>query len=88
MKTLQGEATHADIGEEPRELDASKLRPQGRRRAILEAFDKLPRGESLVLRFDRHPLPLVYFLSEDRFGQFTGRFLERGPSWRVLITRI
>jgi uncharacterized protein (DUF2249 family) len=75
-------------GREPRELDASKLRPQGRRRAILEAFDKLARGESLVLRFHRHPLPLVFFLSEDRFGKFTGQFLERGPAWRVLITRI
>jgi uncharacterized protein (DUF2249 family) len=88
MKTLHEGGARSDGGTEPRELDASKLRSQGRRRAILEAFDKLARGESLILRFDRHPLPLIFFLSEDRFGQFTGQFLERGPDWRVLITRI
>jgi len=78
----------ADGGGRLRELDASKLRSQVRRRAILEAFDNLARGDSLILRFDRHPLPLIFFLSEDRFGQFTGRFLQREPVWRVLITRI
>lgn len=59
------------------ELNANGLSPALRRRIVRERFDRLAIGDSLVIRYDRHPLPILYSLSEDRFGKFTGTFLER-----------
>jgi len=88
MTNLHVPDTGAKTRSGPKEWDASQFHLRHRRRAVLEAFDRLRPGDSLVLRYDRHPLPILFSLTEDRFGQFTGRFLERGPIWRVLITRI
>ena len=70
-----------------RELDLRRVSTAQRRRTLLQRFDQLRSGDTLVLVSDSHPLPLVHWLSNERFGGFRGSFLEQSPLWRVEITR-
>jgi uncharacterized protein (DUF2249 family) len=70
-----------------KELDLRKVAHSHRRRTLLRRFDQLQPGDVLLLVSDSHPLPLVHWLSNERFGGFRGTFLEQTPVWRVEITR-
>lgn len=70
-----------------RELDLREVDRTRHRSELLQRFDRLEAGDALVLISDRHPLPLVHWLSNQRFGGFRGAFLEQTPRWRVEITR-
>lgn len=69
------------------ELDLREVSNTVRRRALLQRFDQLRAGDSLVVISDTHPLPLIHWLSSERFGTFSGAFLAQAPHWRVEITR-
>lgn len=69
------------------EFDLRPVPPRKRRRLLLERFEELDPGAGFVVVLDKHPLPLIHWLSEHRFGDFEGSFLERGFTWRVLIRR-
>jgi uncharacterized protein (DUF2249 family) len=71
----------------PRQLDLRPVGIQRRRRALLREFDRLGDDETLILVTDSHPLPLVHWLSTERFGAFRGAILDQGPVWRLEITR-
>lgn len=73
--------------EEKRVLNLESIRPRERYRRVLEAFDAMDPGGVLELRATTHPLPLLYRLSDDRFGQFIGEFTQRDPHWRVRIVK-
>lgn len=75
------------LSHSPPELDLRPIAPREHRRRLLERFERLDPGAAFVLVLDKHPLPLVHWLSEHRFGEFEGSFLERGFTWRVLIRR-
>lgn len=70
-----------------RVLNLPAIRPRERYRHILDAFDAIEPGGVLELRTNTHPLPLLYRLSDDRFGQFVGEFIQRDPLWRVRIVK-
>ncbi len=70
-----------------RVLNLESIRPRERYRHILDAFDAIEPGNVLELRATIHPLPLIYRLSDDRFGQFVGEFTQRDPLWRVRIVK-
>jgi uncharacterized protein (DUF2249 family) len=70
-----------------RQLDLRPVGIQRRRRALLREFDRLGDDESLILVTDSHPLPLVHWLSIERFGAFRGAILDQAPVWKLEITR-
>lgn len=70
-----------------RVLNLESIRARDRYRRVLEAFDAIEPGEVLELRAATHPLPLIYRLSDDRFGQFVGEFTQRDPVWHVRIVK-
>ena len=69
------------------ELDLRQVATERRRRTLLKRFDQLHKGEALVLVSDSHPLPLIHWLSNERFGGFRGTFIEQSPVWRVELIR-
>jgi uncharacterized protein (DUF2249 family) len=72
---------------QPRTVDLRPVRTQRRRSEVLREFDRLRDGEALVLLTESHPLPLVHWLSTERFGAFRGAILAQGPVWQLEITR-
>lgn len=73
--------------EQKRVLDLESIRPRDRYRHVLNAFDAMDPGGVLELTAASHPLPVIYRLSDDRFGQFVGEFIQRDPDWRVRIVK-
>jgi uncharacterized protein (DUF2249 family) len=71
----------------PLKLDLRTVSIHRRRRELLRRFDQLESDEVLVLVTDSHPLPLVHWLSTERFGAFRGAILDQAPVWRLEITR-
>ena len=71
-----------------RTIDARAIPHAVRHEEILAAFARLPDGESFVLVNDHDPRPLAYELAQAHPGAFRWEDLERGPAWRVRITRI
>lgn len=80
---MSGTSENAD----KRVLNLQAIRPSDRYRHVLDAFDAIEPGGVLELRATTHPLPLIYRLSDDRFGQFAGEFIQRDPLWRVRIVK-
>jgi uncharacterized protein (DUF2249 family) len=72
---------------QPRKLDLRTISARRRRRELLREFDRLENDEALVLVTDSHPLPLVHWLSTERFGAFRGAILGQAPVWLLEITR-
>lgn len=72
---------------QPRTLDLRTVSRRRHRREVLEAFDRLREKEALILLTDTHPLPLVHWLSTERFGAFRGAILAQSPVWRLELTR-
>jgi uncharacterized protein (DUF2249 family)/iron-sulfur cluster repair protein YtfE (RIC family) len=72
-----------------RELDVRPLAPRDRAARCIEAFDRLPEGESLVLIDDHDPRALFHLLRfhrGDRLGWLPTR---RGPrEWRIDLRRL
>lgn len=55
---------------------------------ILEAFDRLKEGESMIVANENNPYILYYQLLLDRGDTFSWKYIEKGPEkWRVKITR-
>lgn len=69
------------------ELDVRHVAARGRHALIFDTFDRLPIGSGFTLVNDHDPRPLSYQFAADRPNAFTWDYLERGPIWRVRITR-
>ncbi len=70
-------------------IDVRPLPPPQRHPLILQTFDELPPGGSLVVINDHDPRPLNYQFHFERPGQFSWEYLEQGPEvWRVRIGKI
>lgn len=68
-------------------IDAREIPQRERHGRIFDAFDRLPLGASLVVVNDHDPRPLSYQFETKRPGAYRWDYLERGPVWRVRITR-
>ncbi|MBI2983716.1 MAG: DUF2249 domain-containing protein [Chloroflexi bacterium] len=81
---------HADLTEAgaERTLDARTIPVTLRHDEIFAMFDRLAVGESFILANDHEPRALAYELSRKHPGAFRWEDIERGPVWRVRITRV
>jgi uncharacterized protein (DUF2249 family) len=69
-------------------VDVRDLPPFRRHPKIMDAFEALRAGESMILVNDHDPKPLYYQFSAERPGEFEWHYLEKGPeAWRVEITK-
>jgi len=65
-------------------LDVRKIRLIERHDRIIETFDGLAAGETLIIINDHDPKPLWYQFSVERQNRFDWTYLEKGPeAWRV-----
>lgn len=72
----------------PLELNLIALDPAKREARLLEEFGALAAGQSLVLRTDGSPEPLLTLLQDRARDQFEWHPLEnRGRGWRTQLTR-
>ena len=68
-------------------IDVRTVAPRDRHPLIFSTFGRLQRGEALELVNDHDPRPLYYQFNDQVPGAFAWEYLERGPLWRVAITR-
>lgn len=55
---------------------------------VLQRFDQLRGGESMVISNEHNPYILYYQLLKDRGDVFSWEYLQNGPEkWRVRITK-
>lgn len=71
----------------PDEIDIRTMPQRDRHAFIFAAFDRLPVGAGFTLVSDHDPRPLSYQFSAERPNVFTWDYVDRGPVWRVRITR-
>lgn len=81
FREAQRETTPSD------ELDVRQVTARERHPLIFAAFDRLPIGGGFTIVSDHDPRPLSYQFAAERPNAFTWEYLERGPVWRVRVTR-
>jgi uncharacterized protein (DUF2249 family) len=55
---------------------------------IIKTWLELPVGDHFILLNDHDPVPLYYQFAAEWPEAFTWEHLERGPDWRVKITKV
>lgn len=68
-------------------VDVRPLPPPEKHPLIFDTFFSLQVGQAMELVNDHDPKPLYYQFSAELPGKFSWEYLERGPVWRVAITR-
>jgi uncharacterized protein (DUF2249 family)/hemerythrin-like domain-containing protein len=63
------------------------MAPESRRTAVLEAFDRMRPGDSLLVDSPRPPLEELHALQHERRGQFDWAPVDHPPCWRIELTR-
>ncbi len=70
-------------------LDVRQIPPPQKHPTIFQTFENLTPGQSFILVNDHDPKPLYYQFENERQGQFSWEYLERGPEvWQVQIGRV
>ncbi|MCO6460477.1 MAG: iron-sulfur cluster repair di-iron protein [Saprospiraceae bacterium] len=70
-------------------INVQEIEPRLRHLTIFQAFDKLNKGESLIIHNNHDPRPVYYQLVHIRGEIFTWEYLEEGPEWwDVKVTKI
>lgn len=73
----------------PKVVDIRPIRVRQKHFAAFRAFDDLAAGDTLKLVSDHHLARLYHQFKEERAGQFTWKYLKRGPKvWRASLSRI
>lgn len=68
-------------------IDVRSIAPRDRHPLIFTTFRALAAGQSLELVNDHDPLPLYDHFQAEQPGGFGWDYLERGPVWRVRISK-
>lgn len=68
-------------------VDVRPVPPPRKHPLIFETFFSLPVGGTMELVNDHDPRPLYYQFAAELPGKFEWDYLEKGPVWRVAITR-
>jgi uncharacterized protein (DUF2249 family) len=68
-------------------LDLGAMAPESRTTAVLEAFDRMTPGDSMLVDSPQPPLPFLHVLQRDRKGLFEWAPVDHPPCWRVEISR-
>jgi uncharacterized protein (DUF2249 family)/quercetin dioxygenase-like cupin family protein len=69
------------------DLDVRPIPKPQRKRAVFAAFANLAVDESFVLVTNLDPGPLRAEFEDDQYGASSWEYLERGPVWRIRVTR-
>lgn len=69
-------------------VDVRPLPPPEKHPKIFETFFSLAAGEAMLLVNDHDPKPLYYHFAAEYAGQFEWEYLEKGPVWKVKISRV
>lgn len=69
-------------------VDVRPLPPAQKHPTIFQTFLSLASREAMLLVNDHDPKPLYYQFAAEYAGQFEWEYLERGPVWKVQITRV
>jgi uncharacterized protein (DUF2249 family) len=69
-------------------VDMRGIPPRERHPLISSTFRTLPTGRTLELINDHDPRPLYDHFQAERPGGFGWDYVERGPVWRVRMTKI
>ena len=70
-------------------LDVRIIEPRLKHTSIFAGFDRLKKGENLMIINDHDPLPLYYQFKAERPEMFAWEYREKGPfTWKVAITKI
>lgn len=69
------------------DLDVRPIPKPQRHRAVFAAFANLAVGESFVFISNHDPAPLRAEFDDDQYGASVWEYLERGPQWKIRITR-
>ncbi len=68
-------------------LDLATTAPERHEAALIEAFDRLNPGDSILVDSPHPPLSLLHALQKARKGQFEWAPVDHPPCWRVEICR-
>lgn len=69
-------------------INVPSLEPRLKHPTIFQTFDKLEKGESLIIHNDHDPKPVYYQLLSERGDIFTWQYLQQGPQWwDIRVTR-
>lgn len=69
-------------------IEAQEIPATTRHAIIVESFDNLEGGDSLVIVNSHDPIPLLRFFQNSRTDQFVEEYLEKGPEvWRLRLTK-
>ncbi len=69
-------------------LDVRTLPPGNKHLTIFQTFDALEVGSSILLVNDHDPIPLRHQFEQQRSGQFSWDYEEKGPKeFRVRISK-
>lgn len=69
-------------------IEAQKIPATTRHAFIIESFDNLEGGDSLVIINNHDPVPLLRFFQNSRTDLFEEEYLEKGPEvWRLKLTK-
>lgn len=68
-------------------LDLACMAPESRRAAMLDAFDRMSPGDSILVDSPEPPLSLLHALQSERKDLFEWAPVEHPACWRVEITR-
>ena len=76
------------LKQKPFEMDVTALESGQRHPLVIEHFDALREGESIVVINDHDSKPLYYQLLALRGNAFTWDYITQGPeTWKVLIEK-
>ncbi len=70
------------------QIDVRQLACEDRHALIFSTFGNLQAGKALELINDHDPAPLRNVFQAQHPGTFAWEYLEKGPVWRVAITKL
>jgi uncharacterized protein (DUF2249 family)/hemerythrin-like domain-containing protein len=68
-------------------VDLRSMAPESRGAAVLEAFDRMSPGDSILVDSPQPPLSFLHALQRERKGLFEWAPVDHPPCWRVEISR-
>ena len=69
------------------DLDLGPMAPESRTAAVLEAFDRMNPGDSIVVDCPHPPLAVLHALQAERRGLFDWAPVDHPPCWRIELSR-
>lgn len=69
------------------DLDLGPMAPESRTAVVLDAFDRMNAGDSIVVDSPVPPLTILHTLQRERRGLFEWAPVDHPPCWRIEVSR-